>query len=221
MILRLDIVCCSKHGFCGTTKDFCGSKKVKRPSCSVNDQGFDRVVGYYEGWSSARPCNRFYPEQLPVGVYTHLNYAFASIDPESFEVIPSLSSDVEMYKRVTNLKKADPDLKVFIAIGGWTFNDPGPTATTFSDIARSEANTKRFAKSLISFMSTYDFDGVDLDWEYPGADDRSGRDEDFETFPVFLRRLKAALKASGGRDGVSITLPASYCTLTSTQWLEA
>jgi GH18 family chitinase len=45
------------------------------------------VVGYYEGWSPNRPCNKFYPEQLPVGVYTHLNFAFASIDPVTFEGI--------------------------------------------------------------------------------------------------------------------------------------
>lgn len=51
-------------------------------------------------------------------------------------------------KRLTDLKKADPDLKVFIAIGGWTFNDPGPTRTVFSDIARSEANQKKFIASL-------------------------------------------------------------------------
>jgi chitinase len=99
---------------------------------------------------------------------------------------------------------------VFIAIGGWTFNDPGPTATTFSDIARSETNTNAFIKSLTSFMATYDFDGVDIDWEYPEADDRSGRKEDFANFPTFIARVKKALKATGGRDGLSITLPASY-----------
>jgi GH18 family chitinase len=59
-------------------------------------------------------------------------------------------------------------------------------------------------------MSTYDFDGVDIDWEYPAADDRSGRTEDFENFPKFIRNLKQALSSTGGRDGLSITLPASY-----------
>ncbi|KAL4744802.1 hypothetical protein BDW72DRAFT_199248 [Aspergillus terricola var. indicus] len=202
-------VCCSKFGFCGTTKEFCGSRTVKRPSCS-KENGMTRVVGYYEGWSMNRYCNSFYPEQIPIGVYTHLNYAFASIDPETFEVLAGSQREIEMMKRLTSLKESDPDLKVYVAIGGWTFNDPGPTATVFSDIARSEASQKAFFKSLISFMSTYDFDGVDLDWEYPVADDRSGRPEDFENFPKFMANLKKALKASGGRDGLSITLPASY-----------
>ncbi|KAK2750070.1 hypothetical protein FQN57_004562 [Myotisia sp. PD_48] len=202
-------VCCSKYGFCGLTKEFCGDKKVKRPSCSENG-GLNRVVGYYEGWSRERPCNRFYPERIPMGVYTHLNYAFATIDPKTFEVYLSRKYEIDLVERLTALKQIDPDLKVFIAIGGWTFNDPGPTATTFSELAASAEKQKAFFKSLISFMSTYDFDGVDLDWEYPVADDRSGRPEDFENFPRLISNLKKALGSSGGRDGLSITLPASY-----------
>jgi GH18 family chitinase len=151
------------------------------------------------------------PEQIPTGVYTHLNFAFATIDPETFEVRPASSADTQLYRRLASLKELDPDLKVMIAIGGWTFNDPGPTATTFSDIARSESAQKAFIKSLISMMSTYDFDGVDLDWEYPAADDRNGREEDFQNFPKFLANLKEALKSTGGRDEISLTLPASMC----------
>lgn len=169
------------------------------------------MVGYYEGWAANRPCNAFLPEQIPVGVYTHLNFAFASIDPITYEVRPASQADTRLYRRLTSLKRIDPDLKVLIAIGGWTFNDPGPTATTFSDIARSESAQRAFIKSLISFMSTYDFDGVDLDWEYPGAEDRSGRGEDFENFPKFLANLKSALRATGGKDEVTLTLPASFC----------
>jgi GH18 family chitinase len=93
---------------------------------------------------------------------------------------------------------------------GWTFNDPGPTATTFHDLAASTANQNKFFTSLTSFMSTYNFDGVDIDWEYPAADDRSGQPEDFANFPTFIANLKSHLKSTGGRSGVSITLPASY-----------
>jgi chitinase len=116
--------------------------------------------------------------------------------------------------RLVGLKRVDPDLKVLIAIGGWTFNDPGqPTQKIFSDLARSEDNQRKFFKSLISFMSTFDLDGVDLDWEYPGPDEiteRGGREEDFKNFPTFMKNLKNALKSTGGRNEISITLPASY-----------
>jgi GH18 family chitinase len=119
----------------------------------------------------------------------------------------------DLIHRLAQLKTQDADLNVYIALGGWSYNDPGPTQTTFSDLARSEDAQKKFFRSLISFLSTYNLDGVDVDWEYPGPHDivdRGGREEDFENFPVFLRRLKQALKSTGGRDGVTITLPASY-----------
>lgn len=68
----------------------------------------------------------------------------------------------------------------------------------------------KYFVSLTQFMSTCDFDGVDIDWEYLRADDRSGRPEEFDNFNTFLKNLKATLKRAGGRDGLSITLPASY-----------
>ncbi|KAG8361863.1 hypothetical protein FVEN_g217 [Fusarium venenatum] len=200
-------VCCSKHGYCGTTKDFCGSKKVKRPSCS-KDGEISRVIGYFEGWARTRPCEAFSPEQIPIGLYTHINFAFASIDPKTFEIKPDKDTDVRMYKRLTELKRLDPELKIYIAVGGWTFNDPGPTTSTFSQLAASLPRQRAFMASLVSFMSTYGFDGLDLDWEYPGDPDRGGQAVDFVNFPKFMDRLKKMMDSAG--KGLSITLPASY-----------
>jgi chitinase len=104
------------------------------------------------------------PADIPIGIYTHLNFAFAAIDPDTFAVVPASPGDTALYTQVTGIKKLQPGLKVFISIGGWTFSDPGPTATTFSDLAASSSNQEKFFTSLVSFMSTYDFDGVDIDW---------------------------------------------------------
>jgi chitinase len=71
-------VCCSKYGFCGTTSDFCGSVTVTAPSCSGSSSS-KRTIGYYESWGIGRPCDRMYPEGIPIGAYTHLNFAFAFI----------------------------------------------------------------------------------------------------------------------------------------------
>ncbi|KAK3937478.1 hypothetical protein QBC46DRAFT_319536 [Diplogelasinospora grovesii] len=117
-------VCCSKWGYCGTTTEFCGNKTVDRPSCD-NSNSVTRVLGYYEGWASRRSCQAFFPENVPAGVYTHLNFAFASVDPNTFKVVPADAGDVDLYSRLTALKKQDSALKVFIAIGGWDFNNPG------------------------------------------------------------------------------------------------
>ncbi|KAI3088813.1 CAZyme family GH18 [Penicillium roqueforti] len=202
-------VCCSEFGYCGTTKEFCGNKTVNHKTCS-KDRYLSRVVGYYEGWSTRRPCHRFWPEQIPLGVYSHINFAFATIDPETYKVLPADNRDKDLYKRIAALKTYDPNVKILIALGGWTFNDPGPTATIFSDLAASETKQKIFFESLINFLSVHDFDGVDLDWEYPEADDRSGKPEDYKNFPTFMENLRKALDGTGGRNTLSITLPASY-----------
>ncbi|TEY52072.1 hypothetical protein BOTCAL_0260g00080 [Botryotinia calthae] len=77
-------VCCSKWGFCGLTEEFCGNKTVTRPSCSSSGSTTRRAVGYYEGWANRKLCQPFTPDMIPLGIYAHINFAFASIDPITF-----------------------------------------------------------------------------------------------------------------------------------------
>ena len=106
-----------------------------------------------------------YPEDLPVGSYTHLNFAFAFIDPTTFAVAPMSEDQVSLFKRTAGLKDHAPGLQVWISIGGWSMNDPDqPTHSTFSQLAGSTAAQSQFFASLLSFMQTYGFDGVDIDW---------------------------------------------------------
>jgi len=104
------------------------------------------------------------PDQIPLGAYTHLNYAFVSIDPTTYRIVDMDSFTGTLYKQVSSLKLKNPGLEVWISVGGWSFNDPGPTATTFSTLARDTNAQQAFFASLISFMVNNDFDGVDLDW---------------------------------------------------------
>lgn len=115
-----------------------------------------------------------------------------------------------LYSRFTALKKKQPGLQTWISIGGWSFNDAtnSPnTQTAFSDMVGSAGNRRAFIVSLRNFMQTYGFDGVDLDWEYPAADDRGGIEADFSNFPSFLAELRASL---GSGVGITVTLPSSY-----------
>jgi chitinase len=105
------------------------------------------------------------PEDIPASSYTHLYFSFASVDPSSFAVAPMDADQVGLYSRTTALKTAHPGLEVWISIGGWSMNDPDePTATTFSQLAASTSAQEAFFSSLLSFLSTYGFDGVDIDW---------------------------------------------------------
>lgn len=202
-------VCCSKHGFCGTTVDFCEGKVVPNPQCGGKSSD-KRTIGYYEGWNYQRPCGNMEPEDIPLGWYTHINFAFALINPTTFRMAPMDDGTASRYKRVSNLKARQPGLEVWIAIGGWAMNDPGPYRTTFSDLARSQQAQDVFFESLLTFLRNNNFDGVDLDWEYPVADDRGGRPEDFQTYVTFLARLRQALNGGGRKYGLTLTLPASY-----------
>ncbi|CAG8236650.1 unnamed protein product [Penicillium salamii] len=220
-------VCCSDYGFCGTpltaipilisgliftgtTSEFCGSKTVTSPSCSGSSSD-KRTIGYYEGWNLEHKCDTMKPSQIPLGYYTHLNFAFAYIDPDSFQMAPMASDVAALYKNVTLLKQQQDDLEVWISIGGWAFNDDDQsTATTFSDLAASESAQKEFFASLITFLVKYKFDGVDIDWEYPAAEDRSGKSADYKNFSSFLKNLRKALDGTGMVFGLSITIPSSY-----------
>lgn len=74
-------------------------------------------MGQFEGWSIDRNCQPFVPEQIPKGIYTHLNYAYANVDPSTFEIQPGYPRDRVMYSRFTRLKRRGSDLEVSIAIG--------------------------------------------------------------------------------------------------------
>ncbi|KAK3292952.1 glycoside hydrolase superfamily [Chaetomium fimeti] len=182
-------VCCSKFGFCGTSADFCDGKTVSSPECPGGKSADERTIGYYEGWNLGRSCG---------------------LNPTTFHIEDMGPDTAALYDRVSALKSKDPDLKVWIAVGGWAMNDPGPYRTTFSDLAKSTAAQDAFFESLITFMRRHNFDGVDLDWEYPVADDRGGIPEDYDNFITLVRRLRERLNRTGRDYGITLTLPASY-----------
>jgi chitinase len=71
-----------------------------------------------------------------------------------------------------------------------------------------------FFESLLTFLRNNNFDGVDLDWEYPVAEDRGGRPEDFQTYVTFLARLRQALNGGGRKYGLTLTLVRNFALTT-------
>lgn len=57
-------------------------------------------------------------------------------------------------------------------------------------------------------MTTYGFDGIDIDWEYPVADDRGGTSADMENYVSLLQEMRSAF---GQLFGITATIPNSYC----------
>ncbi|KAJ3578860.1 hypothetical protein NPX13_g1706 [Xylaria arbuscula] len=216
-------VCCSQHGFCGTTEEFCEKTDDDETSCQSNcDQPGSgasggnvqkRVIGYYEAWNYKKSCIGMTMQDIPVGSLTHIFYSFGYIKPDTYDIIPiqdggdqSLSEDT--LKEFGSLKRRNPAVKVSIALGGWTFNDNGTIwQPVFSDLSSTKEKRGRFIEKLTTFLKRYGFDGVDLDWEYPGASDRGGHEDDGENFTKLLEEMRDSF---AGKYEVSFTAPTSY-----------
>lgn len=179
------------------------------------------VVGaYYENWSQYRPPSggraQFFPNLIDPTIITDLYYAFAffgfvskSIDPSN----PHLTGDytiqpVEwndqsvLYPQVMALKKINSKLRVLLSVGGWSFNDPSDpnvgayTSKLYSQMVSSSANRAQFIQSAIAYAHKFGFDGIDIDWEYPGDLTRGGNESDFANFVTFLGECSTAFQAA-------------------------
>ncbi|KAH8175187.1 glycosyl hydrolases family 18 domain-containing protein [Sarocladium implicatum] len=166
-------------------------------------------MGYYESWSTTeRGCYNMLPEAVPYGMYTDIIFSFASINPTTFRATAVSRPTADYMRYISTIKLLQPDIRIWVALGGWAFNNPGLSQTTFSDLAASEANIEAFLDSLASMMREYRFDGVDIDWEYPVAEDRHGRPEDYQNIVTFMKKLRGRM--SRMRKGTSMTIPATY-----------
>ncbi|MFI5526971.1 glycosyl hydrolase family 18 protein [Kitasatospora sp. NPDC051853] len=83
--------------------------------------------------------------------------------------------------QLKKLKAKYPHLKVVVSLGGWTYSK------YFSDVAATDASRQKFVKSCLDIWIKGDlpayngaggpgvaagiFDGIDLDWEWPGSPD--------------------------------------------------
>ncbi|KAJ0424780.1 hypothetical protein BJY00DRAFT_326015 [Aspergillus carlsbadensis] len=172
----------------------------------------NRVIGYYESWSARKDCHKVAPTDLPLDALTHINFAFAYIEPETYQVVTmDGETPSSLFKDTTSVKAIKEEIKVFVSIGGWTFSDNDTsTQPLFGEIAADSTKRKTFANNVVHFMKQYGFDGVDLDWEYPGAPDRRGNPEDTANYVLLLKTLREVFDASGGDFGVTFTAPSSY-----------
>lgn len=139
---------------------------------------------YTAGWAHYRPDPvQFHPEDVDTSLCTHLLFAFALLDPTGLTVVPDdPAHDTQMYVRLTNLKREMPHLKVMLSIGGWTMG-----SEEFTQTVSSQAHMHAAASSIIEYLHRYNFDGVDIDWEYPAA--RGSPPADKQRFTQFLKLL--------------------------------
>ncbi|KFM57731.1 Chitotriosidase-1, partial [Stegodyphus mimosarum] len=155
-----------------------------------------KVVCYLGSWANYRRGDgKFLIEHIDPFLCTHLVYGFAKLSGNKIAVYDPYLDLKEhwglgAFARFNNMKKANPELTTLIAIGGWNEG-----SIKYSKMASNPASRAIFVKSVVDFCLKYDFDGLDMDWEYPA--NRGGAEEDKENFVLLLKELKEAFAPYG------------------------
>ncbi|MEO3972918.1 glycosyl hydrolase family 18 protein [Streptomyces sp. CAU 1734] len=115
------------------------------------------------------------------------------------------------FNQIKKLKAKYPHLKFVVSLGGWTFSK------FFSDAAATPASREKFVRSCIDIyikgnLPVYNgaggpgtgagvFDGIDIDWEWPGAEGHPGnhwKAADKDNLTALLAEFRQQLDALGG-----------------------
>ncbi|MEU9079715.1 glycosyl hydrolase family 18 protein [Kitasatospora sp. NPDC004745] len=126
------------------------------------------------------------------------------------------------FNQLKKLKAKNPNLKVLISLGGWTYSK------YFSAAAATDASRKHLVSSCIDMFIKGNlpsdagyggpgsaaglFDGVDIDWEYPGGGGHTGNissPADKQNFTLLLQEFRNQLDAQGKANNKTYALSAA------------
>ncbi|MET0418877.1 MAG: glycoside hydrolase family 18 protein, partial [Actinoplanes sp.] len=159
---------------------------------------------------------------------THLNYAFGTVTKDgvcasadswadwgtAFSAENSVDGVADVagqpisgnLNQIAELKKKNPKLKALISLGGWT------GSAYFSDAVLTDASRTKLVSSCVDLwikgnltdmpagVGAGIFDGIDLDWEWPGSEGNAGnviRPEDKQNFTLMVAEFRKQLNALG------------------------
>ncbi|KAL1896124.1 hypothetical protein Sste5346_004866 [Sporothrix stenoceras] len=209
-------------------------KMPKAVGSVASTSGHARKIGYWQSSNIHKrqfrdgqfKCPPVRPGDIPLdtnislgGRWTHLYYAFGAINPKTFHIVDDPTKE-PLYKEFTAIKYRPNGPQTWMAVGGFDFSDPGvdpdaetdtaadvSTHSTWSDMAMTQDRRAAFIQSTIAFMDKYGFQGIELDWEYPVAEDRGGRPEDTKNFVSLVREMRQAF---GTKYGISVALAPDF-----------
>ncbi|KAH8892262.1 killer toxin alpha/beta [Thozetella sp. PMI_491] len=213
--------CCNIWGQCGITPEYCDATRgptnnpgtappgkngcISNCGISIANQqqpGSFIKVGYYESWNWDRECLNYRPIQMAATDYTHAHWGFAALD-SSFNIIID-----DAYNQLPDFLSL-PQKKI-LSFGGWGFSTEPATFELLRN-AMNPGNAGTFAQNIVNYLNAHGWDGVDIDWEYPGAPDipgiPPGLASDGPNYLAFLKLLKSKLPSG---KSMSIAAPASY-----------
>lgn len=153
----------------------------------------EKLICYYGTWSTYRSSNgKFDVENIDPYLCTHLIYSFVGITESGGVRIMDPYLDLKdnygrgNIKKFNNLKLKNPNLKTLVAVGGWNEG-----SKKFSTVANNPKLRTIFAQSALEFVLKHNFDGFDLDWEYPAQRDGDSTG-DKKAFILFVKEIYEA-----------------------------
>jgi chitinase len=211
----------SDYGLCSftCTRGFCPSPECRSEKGSGPDGGASvgTVVAYFQASRLlSRSCDKRAAGFVPTDSVTHVNVASIWIDADSFAVYPGRGFDIAQIQEFVNLKQQASGLRIWISVGGWDFSKgigaaPAAARDVFGHVASTPANRARFISGLATFMRQWALDGVDIDWEWPGAADTAN----YALLVQEMRLYFDANQPAGLGWGISFTAPVDTAILAS------
>lgn len=128
-----------------------------------------RTIGYYKEWNDEMKCIGMPIRDIPVGSINHLYYSFAYMSLDDYEIFNMVRDKGESppertFADMTDLKKQYSNLKVVVALVGWSFYVNNTIwQPVFSDMVSTELKRAKSITNAMRFMTRSEFDGVDLD----------------------------------------------------------
>src|SRR5258705_1943822 len=155
------------------------------PSHFIKPKTKPVIIGYVGGFRGLIAT-----DSIDVWRLSHINYAFVDIK-DNRAWLHNEATDTVNLRKLSELKKINPALKILISIGGWSWSK------NFSDAVLTDTSTRNFALSAVSIVSKYNLDGIDIDWEYPGmiGDSNMYRPEDKEHYTILFKDLREGLNS--------------------------
>ncbi len=144
------------------------------------------------------------PSKINFSLYTHLCHAFLVADGKG-NIQPSRS----VPSRDLTALAHKAGVKVLVSLGGWGWD------SQFAAIVSKPEPEDRYVKAVMGIVDEYDYDGLDLDWEYPDTKD------EIVGFDRLVRRLRGQLDALGQKKNRPMALTMAVAANPGTlSWLK-
>ncbi|KAI9346244.1 glycoside hydrolase superfamily [Obelidium mucronatum] len=147
------------------------------------------LIGYWTTWSPySRKQNSI--DKIDLTGFTAINYAFMNVNDQGNIITFDSWADQNWMAIFNGQRTKYPQLRTIVSLGGWS------GSKHFSTIAKSPTLRQTFAQNVLKFIDSKGFDGVDIDWEYPGGggiECNSVDPNDAANFALLLKDLRAVL----------------------------